>query len=124
MLSPWRLATAALLAALIPMTAPGAEPRAGAVKPTVMTLHRDQPGDVDLQTNASTGYSWKVDAPRGVEVTLVKTVPTRPGMVGAPSVVTYRIVGTKRGIYRIVFRYMRPWERKAVRTLVYRVRIV
>ena len=89
-----------------------------------MTLRRGQPASVELQTNASTGYAWKVDADRGIDVTLVATVATRPGMVGAPSVATYRVVGAKRGTYRIVFRYMRPWEGKAVRTLTYLIRIV
>lgn len=123
MLRIGRLAIAASFAMLLPITAPARKPLPAA-KPTVMTLHRGQPGSVDLQTNASTGYTWKVDAPRGIAVTLDKTVPTRPGMAGAPSLVTYRIVGNKRGTYRVVFRYLRPWEGIAIRTLIYRVRIV
>nr|WP_281178769.1 protease inhibitor I42 family protein [Sphingomonas pruni] len=87
-------------------------------------MRRGQPARVDLQTNASTGYMWKVDADRGISVTLVATVATRPGMVGAPSFATYRIVGNRLGMYRIVFRYMRPWEGRAVRTLTHLVRVV
>jgi predicted secreted protein len=98
-------------------------PLAGANSGKATILRRGQSASVELQTNASTGYGWKVDADRGISVTLVATVATRPGMAGAPSVATYRIVGTKRGMYRIVFRYMRPWEGKAVRTLTYLVRI-
>lgn len=98
-------------------------PLAGANSGKAQILRRGQVATVDLQTNASTGYSWKVDAEAGIQVTLGKTVATRPGMVGAPSVATYKVTGTKRGTYRIVFRYMRPWENKAVRTLTYIVRI-
>jgi inhibitor of cysteine peptidase len=105
------------------IAAPGDVPLTGANSSKATTLRRGQPASVELQTNASTGYAWKVDADRGINVTLVATVATRPGMVGAPSVATYRVVGARRGMYRIVFRYMRPWEGKAVRTLTYLVRI-
>ena len=98
-------------------------PLTGANSGKATTLRRGQSARVELQTNASTGYTWKVDADRGSSVTLVTTVATRPGLVGAPSVATYRVIGTRRGTYRIVFRYMRPWEGKAVRTLTYLVRI-
>lgn len=125
MLSSLRLAAGAIsLAAVAPAAAMTDGVAAASGRVTIMTLHRGQPGSVELQTNASTGYAWKVDAQRGIEVTLAGVAPTRPGMVGAPSVATYRILGRKRGTYRIVFRYMRPWEGKAVRTLTYRVRIV
>lgn len=98
-------------------------PLAGANSGKTTTLRRGQSARVELQANASTGYTWKVEVDRGISVSLVATVATRPGMVGAPSVATYRIVGTRRGMYRVVFRYMRPWEAKAVRTLIYLVRI-
>jgi predicted secreted protein len=106
------------------IAAPVDIPLAGANSGKATTLRRGQSARVELQTNASTGYGWKVDADRGISVTLVTTVAaTRPGMVGAPSLATYRVVGTRRGMYRIVFRYMRAWEGKAVRTLTYLVRI-
>jgi inhibitor of cysteine peptidase len=117
------------MAIAISMVAPAAIavpadiPLAGTNSGKATTLRRGQSASVALQTNASTGYAWKVDADRGISVTLVTAVATRPGMVGAPSVATYRVVGVKRGMYRIVFRYMRPWEGKAVRTLTYLVRI-
>jgi len=98
-------------------------PLTGANSGKATTLRRGQSARVELQTNASTGYTWKVDADRAISVTLVTTIATRPGLVGAPSVATYRVIGTRRGTYRIVFRYMRPWEGKAVRTLTYLVRI-
>lgn len=98
-------------------------PLAGANSGKTTTLRRGQSARVELQANASTGYTWKVEVDRGISVSLVATVATRPGMVGAPSVATYRIVGTRRGMYRVAFRYMRPWEAKAVRTLIYLVRI-
>ena len=98
-------------------------PLTGANSGKATTLRRGQSAHVELQTNASTGYTWKVDADRAISVTLVTTIATRPGLVGAPSVATYRVIGTRRGTYRIVFRYMRPWEGKAVRTLTYLVRI-
>jgi predicted secreted protein len=104
--------------------APADVPLAGANSGKATTLRRGQSARVELQTNASTGYGWKVDADRGINVTLATAVATRPGMVGAPSLATYRIVGTRRRMYRIVFRYMRPWEGKAVRTLTYLVRII
>jgi predicted secreted protein len=113
-----------LIAPAAAIAAPADVPLTGANSNKPMTLRRGQAASVELQANASTGYSWKVDAGRGISVTLVTTVATRPGMVGAPSVATYRVVGTRRGMYRIVFRYMRPWEGKAVRTLTYLVRIV
>ena len=118
------MAVATSLIAPAAVAAPVDLPLAGANSNKPMTLRRGQPASVELQSNASTGYSWKVDADRGISVTLVATVATRPGMVGAPSVATYRVVGAKRGTYRIVFRYMRPWDGKAVRTLTYLVRIV
>jgi predicted secreted protein len=105
------------------IAAPADVPLVGANSGKATTLRRGQSSSVDLQTNASTGYGWKVDADRGISVTLVTTVATRPGMIGAPSLATYRVVGTRRGKYRILFRYMRPWEGKAVRTLTYLVRI-
>jgi predicted secreted protein len=117
------------MAIAISMVAPAAIavpadiPLAGVNSGKATTLRRGQSASVELQTNASTGYAWKVDADRGISVTLVTAVAIRPGMVGAPSVATYRVVGVKRGMYRIVFRYMRPWEGKAVRTLTYLVRI-
>jgi predicted secreted protein len=118
------IAVAILLIVPAAIASPADVPLTGANSNKPMTLRRGQPASVELQTNASTGYTWKVDADRGISVTLVASVATRPGMVGAPSVATYRVVGTRRGMYRIVFRYMRPWEGKAVRTLTYLVRIV
>ncbi|HWU73662.1 MAG TPA: protease inhibitor I42 family protein [Sphingomonas sp.] len=118
------LAIAMSMIAPIAIASPADIPLVGANSGKVMTLRRGQPAGVELQTNASTGYMWKVDADRGISVTLVTTTATRPGMVGAPSVATYRVVGNRRGMYRIVFRYMRPWEGRAVRTLTYLVRIV
>jgi inhibitor of cysteine peptidase len=117
------VAFAMSMIAPVAIAASGDVPPSGANSGKATTLRRGQPASVELQTNASTGYSWKVDADRGISVTLVTTVATRPGMVGAPSLATYRVVGTRRGTYRIVFRYMRPWEGKAVRTLTYLVRI-
>lgn len=117
------MAVAASLLAPAAIAAPAEVPLTGANGGKPTTLRRGQSASVELQTNASTGYAWKVDADRGIDVILVATVATRPGMVGAPSVATWRIRGSKRGTYRIVFRYMRPWEGKAVRTLSYRVRV-
>lgn len=107
----------------VAIAAPADLPLAGANSGKATMLRRGQSARVELQTNASTGYMWKVDADRGISVTLVTTIVTRPGMVGAPSLATYRVVGKRRGMYRIVFRYMRPWEGKAVRTLIYLIRI-
>jgi len=118
------MAIAMSMVAPVAIAAPADIPLTGANSGKATTLRRGQSAHVELQTNASTGYTWKVDADRGISVTLVAAVATRPGMVGAPSVATYRVVGTRRGTYRIVFRYMRPWEGKAVRTLTYIVRIV
>ena len=121
------MAIATSMVAPVAIAAPADIPLTGANSNKPTTLRRGQAARVELQTNASTGYTWKVDADRGISVTLVAavaTVATRPGMVGAPSVATYRIVGTRLGTYRIVFRYMRPWEGRAVRTLTYIVRIV
>jgi len=117
------MAIAMSMVAPVAIAAPADIPLTGANSGKATTLRRGQSAHVELQTNASTGYTWKVDADRGISVTLVTTVATRPGLVGAPSVATYRVIGTRRGTYRIVFRYMRPWEGKAVRTLTYLVRI-
>lgn len=118
------LAIAMSMVAPLAIAAPADIRLAGANSGKATTLRRGQPARVDLQANASTGYMWKVDADRGISVTLVTTTATRPGMVGAPSVATYRVVGNRRGMYRIVFLYMRPWEGRAVRTLTYLVRVV
>lgn len=118
------MAIAMSMIAPVAIAAPADIPLAGANSGKATVLRRGQAASVELQTNASTGYTWKVDADRGISVTLVTTVATRPGVVGAPSVATYRIVGNRLGTYRVVFRYMRPWKGKAVRTLTYRVRIV
>ena len=121
------MAIAMSMVAPVAIAAPADIPLTGANSGKATTLRRGQSARVELQTNASPGDPGKVDADRGISVTLVAavaTVATRPGMVGAPSVATYRVVGTRRGTYRIVFRYMRPWEGKAVRTLTYIVRIV
>jgi len=118
------VAVAMSMIAPLAIAAPADIPLAGANSGKATTLRRGQSARVELQTNASTGYAWKVDADRGINVTLVTTTATRPGMVGAPSVATYRVVGNRLGIYRIVFRYMRPWEGRAVRTLTYLVRVV
>ncbi|WP_066816331.1 protease inhibitor I42 family protein [Sphingomonas mali] len=118
------MAIAISVIAPVAIAAPADIPLVGANSGKATTLRRGQSARVELQTNASTGYMWKVDAERGINVMLVTTVATRPGMVGAPSVASYRVMGARRGTYRIVFRYMRPWEGKAVRTLTYIVRIV
>lgn len=118
------VAMAMSMIAPVAIAAPADIPLTGANSGKATTLRRGQPASVELQTNASTGYGWTVDADRGIKVTLLKTVATRPGIVGAPSIATYRVVGTRRGAYRIVFRYARPWEGKAVRTLTYLVRII
>lgn len=119
----WSLAIAMSMVAPVAIAAPADLPLAGANSGKATTLRRGQSARVELQTNASTGYMWRVDADRGISVTLLTTIASRPGMVGAPSVANYRVIGTKRGMYRIVFRYMRPWEGKAVKTLTYLVRI-
>lgn len=88
------------------------------------TIRRHQTVRLSLQTNPSTGYSWEVQADRGLRVTETGARPTRPGVPGAPSMAGYDITAPRSGRYTVVFRYARPWERKvAAQTLTYRFRV-
>lgn len=124
----WRWIPVVAIATVAPATVSAQADRAivltAADAGKLTTIRRHQTVRLRLQANPSTGYSWQVEADRGLRVTETGARPSRPGVPGAPSMAGYDITAPRSGRYTVVFRYVRPWERKAaVRTLTYRFRV-
>lgn len=76
---------------------------------------------VQLEENPTTGYRWQIDRAGSADLTIVRIddlgFSAREGAapVGAPGVHRWSIEGVSPGKARIVFEYLRPWEKEAVR---------
>lgn len=124
----WRWIPAVAIVAFVPTMASAQSGHAvvltAADAGKLTTIRRHQTVRLRLQTNPSTGYSWEVKADRGLRVAETGAKPSRPGVPGAPSMAGYDISASRSGRYKVVLRYVRPWERKAAaRTLTYRFRV-
>ena len=74
-----------------------------------------------LVTNASTGYSWNQQLVGGSNVTITKSTSSSANnsmIVGASSVITYRVQAKKAGRAVLTLRYRRSWEAQAAARLV------
>lgn len=80
---------------------------------------------LELPGNPSTGYSWRLDASKSENASIVtiedlgyvKSAPP-PGekrRMGAPAPYHFRITGVSEGTATLVFEYVRPWVGKPVR---------
>lgn len=71
--------------------------------------------EVTLQTNASTGFQWKVHE-QSANVVLLKTevqssqTQTNPPIVGAPSQQTWTFKAASAGNAVVHLVYVRPWQ--------------
>lgn len=80
---------------------------------------QNQPFDIKLQSNPSTGFSWKLTSYQKPLVTFVGkkySAPANKKLMGAPGYETF-IFQAKKGNYRvnqvghIVLTYARPWTK-------------
>ena len=76
---------------------------------------------VQLEENPTTGYRWQIDRTKSDNLTIVRIddlgFSAREGSarVGASGTHRWSIEGVSAGKARIVFEYLRPWEKAAVR---------
>ena len=75
---------------------------------------------VDLDSNPTTGYSWKLASPTN-SVFMLVTNSYEPGkhptdMVGVGGVEHWTFKAMQKGRAELTLEYMRPWEKMAVKT--------
>jgi inhibitor of cysteine peptidase len=75
---------------------------------------------IDLDSNPTTGYSWKLANPTN-SVFMLVTNNYEPGkhpagMAGVGGVEHWTIKATQKGRAQLTLEYMRPWEKVAVKT--------
>jgi inhibitor of cysteine peptidase len=70
---------------------------------------------INLASNATTGYQWKLGAPfDNSTVSLIgsKYYAKRTGMmVGQGGVEVWKFKAIKKGKVKLLFKYLRPWEK-------------
>ena len=80
-----------------------------------------QRATVQLEENPTTGYRWQIDRTKSDNLTIVRIddlgFSAREGSarIGASGTHRWSIEGVSAGKARIVFEYLRPWEKAAVR---------
>lgn len=82
----------------------------------------DQKFTVTLEENASTGYAWTYTIKdNGINFVSVDT----ENLVGASENKQWTFKASKKGTYKLVFTYARPWEKDSSdsKTVVYEIRI-
>ncbi len=81
---------------------------------------------IELEGNPTTGYTWvyTVEDEALISIKESEKYLGKNGMVGAPSLFTYKITALKRGATKILFEYKRPWEENPpLETKVYGITI-
>jgi predicted secreted protein len=78
---------------------------------------------VVLETNPSTGYSWEPNFDSSyIQLIDRKYIPSsQKTLVGAGGKETFNFRALKGGEVEITFSYMRPWEKKEERKMVYKI---
>lgn len=83
---------------------------------------------VQLESNATTGYSWELTAIKDkrivVEYGIARYVYGKPGVVGAGGYQLFRFKPVKRGETVLDFEYRRPWEKGVAAAKKRSVRVV
>lgn len=77
-----------------------------------ITLKRSDVLEVTLPTNATTGYDWTI-LPESTPLLKLQTHSSKRsngGLLGAPSMATYRFVLTGKGTGNLAMHYARSWE--------------
>lgn len=69
---------------------------------------------IELKGNPTTGYTWlyTVGDESIIQVEEKITYLGQDGVVGAPSLFTYKIIALREGETTLKFEYKRPWEDK------------
>jgi len=94
---------------------------------TTVNLSIDDPFEIDLAGNASTGYIWQV---LPFDSTVIKQVGTpsskvnNDDRVGSSSVKTYRFITVADGETNLKFVYRRRWEENEIPTKTFEMKIV
>jgi predicted secreted protein len=76
---------------------------------------------VQLEENPTTGYRWQIDRTKSENLPIVRiddlgfTAREGGARVGASGIHRWSIEALSAGKARIVFEYLRPWEKAAVR---------
>ena len=97
------------------------QPRAIQAAEQSMKLALGQRAEVQLEENPTTGYRWQIDRTKSDNLTIARIddlgFSAREGSprVGASGTHRWSIEGVAAGKARIVFEYLRPWEKTAVR---------
>jgi predicted secreted protein len=111
------LAPIALQLVLVVLLAPHATQAAD----RSIKLSQGQRTTVQLDENPTTGYRWQIDRTKSDNLSIVRiddlgfSAPEGSTRVGASGVHRWNIEGASAGKARIVFEYLRPWEKEAVR---------
>ena len=75
---------------------------------------------IDLDSNPTTGYSWKLASPTNSVFMLVTNSYEQGkhpnGMVGVGGVEHWTFKSIQKGRAELTLEYMRPWEKVAVKT--------
>jgi predicted secreted protein len=86
-----------------------------------------QPFQISVTSNPSTGYQWKAQFDSQI-IKLESKKHARDAskpkhFVGAPGMTTFAFTAIRTGKTTIKLLYMRPWEKKIIKTKVYNVEI-
>lgn len=88
---------------------------------TLIELDESDVAVIELESNPSTGHTWEADD-LGQNVRIVARVfePLNPGMLGSPGIERIYVVGRSKGRSDLTFKYQRPFEKRAQRSLRFR----
>lgn len=95
---------------------------------TVLTLEIDQIAKIELESNITTGYTWKISglSNDGVLKQLGKDqYLSQSDRIGAGGLQIFSFQGIKSGEAKIIFEYLRPWEkvRDPIKRYIVRVKV-
>lgn len=80
---------------------------------------------VDFEANATTGYEWTafIDNSGVYEIVQEHYIPDNNGLVGAGGMYTAILKSIKPGTGSIKFEYKRYWEKSAIKTVIYSIKV-
>ncbi|CAM1340259.1 protease inhibitor I42 family protein [Tenacibaculum amylolyticum] len=96
------------------------------VKQQIIEAKVNEPFSIDLEGNASTGYSWYLaNLPEGLLLfsAIYTTNPHPYGMVGVPGKSTFSFTSDKEVDAELTFVYKRAWNNEDVRYATYQIRV-
>lgn len=90
---------------------------------TVLHVEVGKPFNIQLYSNATTGYQWEVKHSKSLELKNTFYIPSQPVSEGSGGHTVYTFVLKSKRSVQIQFSYKRPWEKAPIETKLYIIRV-